>query len=140
MRSAHVTQLQSPRVAPEHVKKRETRVWQTKTTGATLEDFVDWAGVVDSEPAKEEEMFSLAIGFGTQMCKRLVTLEDEAISSFGEKRPGRSPSNDEAQKNWAIVLVESPNLASSDQPALGIFLNEANTYRGGGSDYEPFKC
>ena len=65
VRSARVTQLQSPRVAPQPAKKRETRAWKTKTTGARLEDFVDWAGLVDSEPVEEEEIFSLAIGFAT---------------------------------------------------------------------------
>ena len=40
-----------------------------------LEGFLDWAGVVDSEPAKEEEMFSLATGFSIRMRKEPATLE-----------------------------------------------------------------
>ena len=48
------------------------------------------------------------------MRKQSATLEGEAISSSGEKRPRRSLSDEGAQKDWAIVLVESP-----DQPALG---------------------
>ena len=48
------------------------------------------------------------------MRKKLETLEDKAISSSRENRPRRSPSDEGAQKNWAIVSVESPNLAFSD--------------------------
>ena len=42
-------------------------------------------------------MFSLAIGFATRKRKRSVTLEGVDTSNFGEKRPRRSPSNEEAQ-------------------------------------------
>ena len=61
------------------------------------------------------------------MLKRSATLECEATSSFGEKRPRRSPSDEGAHTDWAIVLVESLYLASNDQLALGVCLNEANT-------------
>ena len=69
---------------------------KTKTTGAGLEGFIDWAGVVNSEPAEEEEMFSLAVGFTTRMRKRPATLEGEATSSSGGKRPRLSPSDEGA--------------------------------------------
>ena len=52
-------------------------------------------------------MFSLAVGFVARMRKRSTTLEGEATSSSKEKRPRWSPSYEGAQKNWAIVLVES---------------------------------
>ena len=68
-------------------------------------------------------MFSLAAGFTERMRKRYASLEGKATSSFREKRPRRSPSNEEAQKDWAIVLVESPDLASNDQPAMGVCLS-----------------
>ena len=67
---------------------------KTKTTCTRLEGFVYWTGIVDSEPAEEEEMFSLAVGFAARMLKRSATLEGEAIFSYGEKRP-RRPSLDE---------------------------------------------
>ena len=47
--------------------------------------------MVEGESAEEEEMFSLAAEFATRMPKRSVTLEGEATSNSGEKRPRRSP-------------------------------------------------
>ena len=102
-------------------------MWQSKIANVGLEGFADWTGLVDSESVEEEEMFSLATRFAAWMCKRSTTLEGEAFSSFGEKRPRRSPSDEGAQKDWAIVSVESPDLASNDQPTLRVCLNEANT-------------
>ena len=72
-------------------------------------------------------MFSLAAKFAARMRKQSMTLEGEATSSFGEKRTKRSPSDEGAQKDWAIVSVESLDLASNHQLALGVCLNEANT-------------
>ena len=87
---------------------------KTKTADAGLEDFIDWTGVVEGEPIEEKEMFSLAFGFATRMRKRSATLEGEATSSYGEKRPRHSPSDERAQKEWVVVLVESPDQASND--------------------------
>ena len=56
-------------------------------------------GVVDSEPAEEEEMFSLAIEFATRISKQSAALEGDATFSSGEKRPRRSLPGDEAQKD-----------------------------------------
>ena len=72
-------------------------------------------------------MFSLATVFATRMRKRPTTLKGKATSSSREKRPRRSPSDEGAQKDWAIVSMESPYLASNDQSTLGVCLNEANT-------------
>ena len=55
-----------------------------------------------------------------------MTLEGANTSSFGEKRPRQSPSDEEAQQDKAIILVGSPDLASNDQSTLGVYLNEAN--------------
>ena len=63
MTFACVIQPHSPQPAPRLTKKIETRVRQIKTAGTGLEDFVDWIVVVDGEPAEEEEMFNLSIGF-----------------------------------------------------------------------------
>ena len=71
-------------------------------------------------------MFSLATRFAARRRKRYMTLKDVNASSFGEKRPRRSLSYEEVQKEGAIVLVESPDLASNDQLALGVCLDEAN--------------
>ena len=49
--------------------------------------------------------------------KRSVTLEGVDTSISGEKRPRRASLGAEAQKDWAVVLVESLDLASDDQPA-----------------------
>ena len=55
-----------------------------------------------------------------------MTLEGVDTFSFLEKRPWRSPSNEVAQQDRAIFLVGSQDLASNDQSALGVCLNEAN--------------
>ena len=99
VRSTRVTQPQSPRVAPRPVKKREMRARQTKATGAELEDVLDWTEVVDIESVEEEDMLSLAAGFAGRRRKRSVTLEGVDTSSYGEKRPRRSPLDEEAQKD-----------------------------------------
>ena len=70
--------------------------------------------MIDSDTAEEDEMFSLAVEFSTRMPKRYVTLDGEAISSSGEKRPKWSPSGKGDQKDWAIVSVKSSDLASDD--------------------------
>ena len=126
LRYARVTQPLSPRAAPRPVKKKESRERQTKIAGAGLEGFVDWARVVDSEPTEEEEMFSFATGLATRMRKWLMALEGEATSSFEKKLPRRSPSEEGAQEGCAIISVESPDLASHDQPTLGVYLNETD--------------
>ena len=41
---------------------------------------MDWAGIIASEPAEEEEMSSLAVGFAARMRKR-------AAGSKGESTP-----------------------------------------------------
>ena len=69
---------------------------QTKVVDAGLEDFLDWTGVADIEPVEEEEMFSLVTEFATRKRKWSVNLEGEDTFSYGEKRPRRSPSDEEA--------------------------------------------
>ena len=64
--------------------------------GVQLEDFLDWTKVADIEPIEEEEMFSLVVGFAARKCKQSVTLEGAGTSSFEEKRPRRSSSDEEA--------------------------------------------
>ena len=59
-------------------------------------------------------MFSLAAGFAASRCRWFATLEGVATSSSRGKRLRWSPSNKEAQKDWAIVSVESSDLASND--------------------------
>ena len=68
-RSAWVTQPQSLRPAPLLEKKEQDRkrVRQTKLADVGLEGFVDWMGILASEPAEEEEMSMLAIGFTARM-------------------------------------------------------------------------
>ena len=126
VRSARVSQPQSPRATPRLAKKRKTRVRQTKAACVGLEYFPYWTGVADIEPVEKEEMFSLAAGFVVRKRKRSMTLEGADASSSGEKRPRWSPAYEEAQQDGAIVLVGSLDLASNDQPYLGVYLNEVN--------------
>ena len=95
-----------------------------KATSARLEDFVDWTGIIASEPVEEEEMSSLVAGFATHMRKRAAGLEGETIPSSDGKRMKRSSPDEEAQKNWAIISVDSIDQASNDQPVLEGTLNE----------------
>ena len=105
MRPACVTLPQSPQPTPppslpvSKRKKKETRARKTKTISAGLEDFIDWVGVVTSEPAKEEKMSSLVAEFSSWMRKRATVLEGKATSSFGGKRPRRSSPDKEAHKD-----------------------------------------
>ena len=55
-----------------------------------------------------------------------MTLEGADTFSSREKRPRQSPLYEEAQQDRAIVLVGSSDLASNDQPTLGVCLNEEN--------------
>ena len=100
MRHARVTPPQSPRPAPWLAKRRkESRARKTKIVGIGLEDFVDWTGVVASEPSEEEKMSSLVVGFVSRMHKQVVGSEGEATSIFGGKRPRRPSPDEEAQKD-----------------------------------------
>ena len=66
VRFGRATQPQSPRPAPKSIKKKKenrTRARQTKVAGNRLEDFMDWTGLISSEPTEEEEMSNLATGF-----------------------------------------------------------------------------
>ena len=111
---------------PRLAKKRtETRARQTKTADVGLEDFIDWTSVVASEPTEEEEMSNLATEFAAWMRKRTIGSKGEATSISGGKRSRQFPPDDRAQKDWAIVSVDSLDRASNDQPTLADCLNEA---------------
>ena len=72
MRLARDVQPQSSRLAPRSTKKKKgsrTRARQTKVSSVGLEDFVDWTGIISSEPVEEKEMSRLALGFIARMCK-----------------------------------------------------------------------
>ena len=60
---------------------------------------MDWAGVLASEPAKEEEMFMLATGFAARMQKGDADLENEPTPIPDGKRPKKSSPNKEAKKD-----------------------------------------
>ena len=76
---------------------------------------MDWSSVVASEFG-EEEMSMLAVGFVARMRKRTADSEDELMPTYDGKSPRRSSSDEEAQKDWAIILVDSLDRATNDQP------------------------
>ena len=88
---------------------------QTKVVGAKLEGFMDWANIIASEPVEEEEMSRLAVRFFARMSKWVTDSEGESTPISDGKCPKRSSPDGEAQKDWAIILVDSPNQASNDQ-------------------------
>ena len=79
---------------------------------------MDGAGIISSEPAKEEEMSKLVFGFSAQVRKRATCSEGEFTLVSNGKHPKRSSPNEEDQKDWAIILVDSPDQAFDDQPVL----------------------
>ena len=79
---------------------------------------MDWAGVIANEPAEEEEMSMLAAGFSARMHKRAVGLEGESTPIFDGKRSKCSSLDEQAQKDWAIISIDSLDLAFNDQPVL----------------------
>ena len=79
---------------------------------------MDWSGILANESSEEEEMSMLATGFAAQMLKQIVDLEDKLASTSDGKRLRRSSLDEEAQKEWAIIAVDSPDQATNDQPVL----------------------
>ena len=66
VRFSRATQPQSPWPTPRLIKKKKEnrmRARQTKVAGNRLKDFMDWTGLISSEPTEEEEMSNLAMGF-----------------------------------------------------------------------------
>ena len=60
---------------------------------------MDWAGIIACEPAEEEEMSMLAVGFSTRMRKRVGDSKDESTPISYGKRLKRSSPDEEAQKD-----------------------------------------
>ena len=83
-----------------------------------LERFVDWTGILSSEYAEEEEMSMLTAGFAVRMQKWVAESEDESTPISDGKSLRRFSPIEEAQKDWAIILVNSPDRATNDQPVL----------------------
>ena len=81
-------------------------------------------------------------GFFVQMRKRTVSSEGETTPRSDGKRLKRSSLDEEAHKDWAIILVDSLDRASNDQPVLEGAPNEADASlkegvpTGGPSDVE----
>ena len=70
-----------------------------KVASAWLEDFVDWTGIIASEPVEEEEMFRFAIGFVAQMCKQPAGSDGETTPITDGKCSKLSSPDEEAQKD-----------------------------------------
>ena len=89
------------------MKGNRTRAQQTKVADVGLEDFVDRTGIISNEPAKKEEMSSLVVGFAARMRKRAGGSEGETTPRSNEKRSKQSSPDKEAQKDWAIISMDS---------------------------------
>ena len=111
VRSVQITQPQSPWLAPQPEKKEPNRkrARQTKVVDAKLEGFVDWTSILSSEPVEEEEMSMLAARFAAQVPKRVANSKDASTPISNGKHSGRSSPDEEAQKDWAIIPVDSPD-------------------------------
>ena len=89
-----------------------------KVAGPGLEDFMDWESIISIEPAKEEEMSRLPARFSSRMCKRDEGSVGESTPIFDRKLLNRSSPDEDTEKDWAIISVDSLNLAFIDQPIL----------------------
>ena len=99
VRYAMDVQPKSPSLDPWPKKKKKesrTRALQTKIDGVGLEDFVDWKGIIASNPAEDEEMSRLAAGFTARMHKWAAGSEGETIPLSDGKRPKRFSPDEEA--------------------------------------------
>ena len=83
-------------------------------------------GVIASEPAEEEEMSRLAVGFAARLHKQAASSKGESTLISDGKRSKRSSLDEEAQKDWAIISVDFPDPAFNDQPILEGSPNEAH--------------
>ena len=70
---------------------------------------MDWTSIIASELAKEEEMSNLVVGFAVRMCNQAMGSEGETTPISGGKRSRLSSPNEQAQKDRAIILVDSLN-------------------------------
>ena len=52
------------------------------------------------------------------MRKQVMDSEDESTPIFDGKSPRRSSPDEEAQKDWVIIPVDSPDRATNDQSIL----------------------
>ena len=52
-------------------------------------------------------MSKLVLGFATRMRKRVAGSEGGSTPIFDGKRPKRSSPDEEAQKDWVIIPVDS---------------------------------
>ena len=89
------------------MKGNRTRAQQTKVADVGLEDFVDRMGIISNEPAEKEEMSSLVVWFAARMHKRVGGSEGETTLRSDEKQSKRSSPDKEAQKDWAIISIDS---------------------------------
>ena len=108
---------------------------------ARLEGSVDWASIISNEHAKEEEMSRLVAGFVAQMHKRVAGSEGESTPISDGKHQKRSSLDEEAQKDWAIISVDSPDLAFNDHSVLEGTHSEASTpMEEGDPNRKAFQC
>ena len=102
----------------EKKKEDRKRAQQTKVASSGLEGFVDGAGIISSEPAEEEKNSRLAAEFALRVRKQDACSKGEFTPISDGKRPKRSSPNGKAQKDWVIILMDSLDQASNDQPVL----------------------
>ena len=129
VRYARATQPQSPWLVPQSTKKKKenrTRARQIKAVGTGLEGSMDWTCIISSELIEEEEMSSLVVGFAAQMRKPTVGSKDETTPKSYGKRSKWSSLDEEARKDWAIILADPPDRAFNDQLVLEGAPNEAS--------------
>ena len=75
---------------------------------------MDRAGILSSDSVEEGDMSMLVVGFAAQMRKRVMNLEDEPTPISNGKHPERSLPDEEVEKDWAVIPMDSSDRASND--------------------------
>ena len=91
---------------------------------------MDWTNPRVSESAEEEEaeMSCLVLGFDARMRKQEASAQGLAAPSdevLGGKHPKLADPDEEAEKNPAVINMDSPNRASDAQPDWRVSPKEA---------------
>ena len=75
---------------------------------------MDREGILASDSVKEGDMSMLVVGFATRLPKRVMNLEDEPTPIPNGKHPKRSLPDEEVEKDWAVIPMDSSDRASND--------------------------
>ena len=89
---------------------------------------MDWSDVLAIESVEEEEMSMISIGFSAWMRKRTEDSEDEPAPTSDGKCLRQSSPDEEVEKYWAIIPMDSLDRVTNDQWVSEGTLNEVSAH------------